>query len=351
MTSILEGRINASDKHKRVIYDNSLSQKSNQTSVKKSNSKSIPKAPSKNLTQNNYTKEDETLMLKMIFKNVKENFDNIQVPKNTIIDYINSKLATKENFLFNHLNFMEEHEDFKLKFIIFLLTEEIELLTKKIFERDLLKDNILEYEHKVEKRNNIIDQLLREKLLFGNFLNKTMTFVQDNRQLIDDLFINVKDIEEISYLAKGSIMNEIIPIKQKFKDIQILQEFTKEYFTEKDYELLITCQSHSRDPQCHKHFQLIETIQDSFSDFDYNKKIRKEYQIVVNEQKNKEDQYNELKMKYNSLYDDFLLLSRMNLVKLQAKAEISPIKTFEKMRTDDKEEIKLHNKLNLLLNT
>lgn len=234
---------------------------------------------------------------------------NTKVSNQKLMSFIRAKVEEKKEFL--KYNFVEDSNTYTLKFMIYLLTEEIEIIIKNIDGRSGM-GKLIEFDKKLEKRNNIINYLIREKMIFSKFITKVMEIFQSGQSTNIEIDRKIRKMKP--FPGKQEILDDLSTMKNDYAQLENFKAFIKEYFTDTDYQNFLLSQPTLKNPMESENFEYIKGLQTSFDKLNRYDTIQKDYDLMVKESDARGAQYIELMERYEDLVDDFVLYTQKNTV-------------------------------------
>lgn len=209
----------------------------------------------------------------------------------------------KDTFSYNYAN---DTNLMNLRFCIYLLSEELETLINNLDESHGL-NYINSMDAKLEKRNEIVNHLLREKSVTMKLFSKMLSVFQNCYAEVLDM-INMMDMAP-DFKEKGRFSAKLKGLVSDLTLIDQFRSYSKTYMTERDFQNLISSQKDAKDPLKREQYLEIAETYTLLEKLDKNAQIMEDYKMLSSDMAIKEENYNRLLKKYDQLLKDFMELT------------------------------------------
>ena len=189
-----------------------------------------------------------------------------------------------------------------LRFFNYLLIEEIETIIDNMDETRGM-NYLNSVDAKMQKRNNIINHLLREKAVTAKLMTKVLAIMENTSMDATDLMGMLKHIQSRD---RSRVLSKLNNIVEDMKAIEQIRVLSKGYFNEIDFQNLIAAQKGLKDPLSPSHFDQLREIRTTFERVNRHMQISEEYKKLQAEMDIREKNYTELIGRYEQLIADFL---------------------------------------------
>lgn len=268
----------------------------------------LPDAHSENKFQTAH--KTKMFTLRKQFHNIDQKMTKTQVSNQKLMNFISEKVEGKSEFLF--YNFVEDTNIFTLRFMIFLLIEEIEIIIKNI-NGSTGMGPAMQMDAKLEKRNEVINYLLKEKMIFAKFIPKIISLIDTGKSLPNE--INRKVLKTKPFPGKQEIIKDQDDMKADFNKFEGFKKFSEEYFTDTDQHNFLLSQKDLHDPLNNEYYKEIKNFKTTFEKNNKYDSILKDYEKLNKEIDMKNAQQEQLLERFQDLVDDFLLYSEEGVFK------------------------------------
>lgn len=203
-------------------------------------------------------------------------------------------------------NYSQDTNLLNLRFCIYLLAEELETIINNLDESHG-NNYINSIDAKLEKRNEIINYLLKEKAVTQKLFTRVLSVFTNCYAECGDLLALSEVLSDSK--EKGRF---VAKVKAMQADLQIVEEFksyAKTYFTEKDLQNLVSLQRDVPNPLTRDQYLKIADFVPVFDKVDRYQQLLEEYRTLSADMTLKEENYSRLLKKYDQLIKDFTELT------------------------------------------
>jgi hypothetical protein len=203
-------------------------------------------------------------------------------------------------------NYAQDTNLLNLRFCIYLLSEELETIINNLDESHG-NNYINSIDAKLEKRNEIINYLLKEKAVTQKLFTRMLSVFVNSFAECGDLLALAEVLtdskEKGRFVAKVKAMQADLAVADEFK------AYAKAYFTEKDLQNLVGLQREVANPLTRDQYLKITDFVPVFDRVDRYSQLLEEYRMLANDMSLKEENYSRLLKKYDQLLKDFTELT------------------------------------------
>ena len=178
-----------------------------------------------------YCNRSRIAALQKIFHDLDRKMCNTKVNNVKLMKYITDKVDTKSEYL--RYNFVDDHNVYNLKFMIFLLIEEVETIIKNIDGKSGMS-HLLELDKKLERRSGIINYLLKEKMILSKFITKILSVIEFTETSLHEFTRRLGKTK--AFPGKQGLIDLASHMKNDFSHCDKFKDFVKEYFSDTDYK-------------------------------------------------------------------------------------------------------------------
>lgn len=258
-------------------------------------------------TNNLHAQKTKRATLQKIFNNIDAKMTNTKVPNSKLMKYIKSKIHEKREF--QRYDFTEDSNLYSLRFMIYLLIDEIEKIINNIDGKSGMS-KLVEFDKKLKKRNDIVNYLQREKSIFAKFMSKILGIQEYGEKSVIE--VNRKIIKMKPFPGKQDIQDNLSNMKNDYASCETFKNFSQEYFTDSDYENLLKTQENQSKLLNDPNFKFIHNLHNSFEKLKSHNTLQQDYENAVKEIDEKSLDYCNLQEKYEYLVDDFVKYTKDN---------------------------------------
>ena len=235
-----------------------------------------------------------------IFREVVTNLFETRIDPTKLLFFLEGKCKEKQD-MFSY-NYAKDTNLMNLRFCIYLLAEELETIINNLDESHG-NNYINSIDAKLVKRNEIINYLLREKMITMKLFTRLLSVFQGCFTDCNDL-LNLVEIAP-DFKEKGRFVSKLRSMSADLKIIDEFKSYAKAYISDKDFNNLVSLQKDMQNPMTREQFLKISDFQPVFDKIDKNTLLLEENRQLMAEMAIKEENYNKLLKKYDQLLKDF----------------------------------------------
>lgn len=239
-----------------------------------------------------------------IFREIVTNLFETKIEPAKLLYFLESKCKEKKD-TFSY-NYSRDTNLLNLRFCVYLLSEELETIIDNLDE-SRGNNYINSVDAKLEKRNEIINYLLREKAvtqkLFSRVLSVLTNLVAEN----GDLLVMIEGLSDRA--DRGRMEAKVKLMSEDLRIVEELKAYVKAYFTEKDLSNLLSLQRDLPNPLTREEYLRISEFVPVFDRIDRYQQLLDEYRSLSRDMALKEENYSRLLKKYDELLKDFTELT------------------------------------------
>jgi hypothetical protein len=235
-----------------------------------------------------------------IFREVVTNLFETKIEPAKLLYFLENKCKEKKDIF--AYNYAQDTNLLNLRFCIYLLAEELETIINNLDESHG-NNYINSIDAKLEKRNEIINYLLKEKAVTQKLFTRMLSIFTNCYAECGDLLALAEVLSDSK--EKGRFVTKV---KGMQADLQIVDEFksyAKAYFGEKDINNLINVQREIANPLTREQYLKISDFVPVFDRVDRYQQLLEEYRTLSSDMNLKEENYSRLLKKYDQLLKDF----------------------------------------------
>jgi len=235
-----------------------------------------------------------------IFREVATNLVETNIQPDKLLFFLQKRCEAKKD-MFDY-DYSRDTNLMNLRFCIYLLTEELETLINNLDESQGSK-YIHSFDAKLNKRNEIINYLLKEKGITIKIFTKLISILTNTIAEMGDIQALVELMPE--FKEKNRFISKLKVLLKELEMIEEFKSYTRNYFNEKDLMNLITVQREVKDPLTREEYVKIRDFVPMFDKLDRYGQLMEDFKTLTNEMAMKEENYMRLLNKYEQLLKDY----------------------------------------------
>lgn len=276
----------------------------------------VPKITLNNQTDNSsekiQDKKTKHFILQKIYHNIFNKMNKVKVSNTDLMKHIESQLKIRERKEYlGKLDFINDNNPYSLKFLAFLQVEEIERIIKNI---DKMGDGSKGFDEKLQKRDDVISYLFKEKVLQSKFVSKMMEIFEFTGKACSHMKTKISKID--SFDGKDEVLKNLEELNHDLSYLDTFKSFFSSYFTYQDYENFNLAQYNVNEhKEAEKYKKFIENISTSFERCQSHEELRKKHDTLQHDLESKTKNYDTLLKRYENLIEDFILYTKKGVIK------------------------------------
>ena len=235
-----------------------------------------------------------------IFREVVTNLFETKIEPAKLLHFLETRCKQRKD-MFDY-DYSHDTNVMNLRFCIYLLSEELETLINNLDESQGHK-YIHSFDAKLNKRNEMINFLLREKGVTIKLFTKMLSVFQNCYADVTDMLNLIEVVPEFKdknrFISKMKVLTKELELVDDFKG------YAKTYFTEKDLANLTSVQKEVQNPLTREQYMRLTDYIPVFDKLDRYSMLMEEYKTLSQDMAMKEENYLRLLKKYDQLLKDF----------------------------------------------